>query len=62
MQPDNKQLGGVSEWYKCPSCGLREEVLSEEQEEAQRVKEAKLRHRQSKIDQRGYYDSEGHNI
>lgn len=61
MQSDNKQLGGVTNWYKCPSCGLREEVLDEETEEKQLKAEEAQRLKQKKRDARGYYDREGYN-
>lgn len=42
MQKEKRKLGSVKNWYKCPSCGVREEVvdisLEVQREEIQRKK------------------------
>lgn len=32
MQEDKRKLGRVTKWYKCPSCGVREEIIDEQLE------------------------------
>ena len=59
MQIDNKVLGSVEKWYKCPSCGVREELVSPESEEEEAIKERQKTLRQKKRDERGLYDREG---
>lgn len=29
MSEDKRKLGRVTKWYKCPSCGVREEIVDE---------------------------------
>lgn len=61
MSKEKKKLGKVTEWYKCPSCGVREEVVDPITEQMQSEAEQKKILKQKKRDARGYYDSEGNN-
>ena len=57
MVKETRKLGGTTKWYKCPSCGVRETENPIFVSDQERVKRTKQRQR----DERGFYDSEGHN-
>lgn len=61
MQKEKRKLGKVKEWYKCTSCGVREEAQAPMDLTGELQKEQDRRLKQKKRDERGYYDSEGYN-
>lgn len=61
MSIDKRKLGSTSKWYRCKSCGVREELIAPE-DEIRKSEEEQIKILKQKMrDERGLYDGEGHN-
>lgn len=55
MKKEKRRLGKSSEWYKCTSCGVREDIMDERKEMLERNRN---RDKQILDDRKGKYNRE----